>query len=345
MRHSFRVAALTTALCLLSAPSASANIEFGNRCTGDATEPGWTALGLANGEEPPFPGSAGPWEVGWGEQAVITRWRVRVDPGLAPLAQQLVVFNYAKEGEARNIGESAVETLAEGTNEFATRIPIPEAAHLGLRGPSLTLYCDSVSRGALGVVKGDFPAGAIRPYELSFPKGVPAVAMVEPDFDVDGYGDRTQDQCLGSPAFLAPCPQVSLNGWVESRRRGAILIGVTTGMDTRVEVAGQVSWIPKPRRGAPRAESNPKRTFGLAGGTQNTIAGVPAVFRVPLPRAVIRRLHQLRPGEHLTAKMLLRRPLSEIEWLPGVVSRQLKVTLHGRKRPAQTSGSGGGREA
>jgi hypothetical protein len=334
VHHRLRAAILTVALCLSTAASASASTEFGNRCTGNATRSGATVLGLANGEEPTFPGTAGPWELRWTQQAVITRWKIQMGPGLGPLPQQLVAFNYASEEEARNLGESAVETLVEGTNEFATRIPIPEYAHIGLRGPSGTLYCDATQMGAIGVVEGDFPVGTVRPFEMLFPDGVPVVAIAEPDADGDGYGDETQDQCALSPRFQGPCPFITLDGWVAELRPGAILVNVMTNTDTQVEVTGTIAMprAPKRKRDAERSKATGIRTFDLAAGRQQVAAGVPAMFRLSLPRAVVRQLNGMARKDRLKLLVRMRRPLSEQESLPGSVITSFNVKLPGRER-------------
>jgi hypothetical protein len=333
VRSRLPFAILLTALAFLTTPSGSAAYtEFGNHCTGNATEKGWTALGLANGEEPPFPGSAGPSE-SWKPlskppNAVITRWKVQVGSGLGPLSQQLVAFNYASEDETRNLGESAVEVLVEGSNEFTSRIPIPEYAHIGLRGPSEALYCDGTAMGALGAVTGDFAVGTASRYELLFPRGVPVIAIAEPDLDGDGYGDETQDICPLSPQFHDSCPSVTLDVRLEAIRPGAVLIAAMTNIDTRVEVRGQITWTdPRHRRRG--------RTISLGGGVQQLAPGMPVVFRVPLPKAVVKKLHRMTPRERLKANMTIAR-LDRLEELMGTVTTSLFVRLPGReRRPSQ----------
>ena len=318
-----RAAALAAVIWLVAAGSASAATEFGNDCTATAAEPGWTAVGLNSGERHvTLQETAGPFEWSAG-RAVITRWKVNLGPGIGPLAQQLIVIRDAGEG-LTNVGESAVETLAEGSNEFKTRIPITEYSRIGLRGPAATVFCDGVEDNLLGVVEGDFPPGQSRDYEVLFDKGGAAVAVAEADADGDGYGDETQDGCPRSAEFHDPCPYAEVTGRVEAIRRGAILIGVTTNVATRIQVAGQATWPDPYHRGG-------KRTVALSGGVQPLGANGSAVFRVPLPKVMIRKLNRTRPGKKVKAQLYLTR-LDRLEELPGWVNKSLVVKLPGRDR-------------
>lgn len=316
-------------IALLAAGSASGlgatgASEFGDDCAGDASEPGWTTIGLNNSKSyPELSSDAGPHELRGGNGSVITRWKVNLAPGMGPLAQQLVAFRGTEEGVVK-VGESAVETLVDGANEFPTRIPIPEYARIGLHGPVATLYCDNRENSILGYVEGDFPPGQERGYSYLLGKSVPGVAVVERDEDGDGYGDLSQDGCISSAEFHDACPYAQITGWVEAIRRGAILVGVSTNIATRVQVAGQATWSDPYHRGG-------KRTVALAGGIQPLGANGSAVFRVPLPKLMIRKLNRTRPGKKLKAQLYLTR-LDRLQELPGWVNKSLVVKLPGRDR-------------
>jgi hypothetical protein len=215
------------ALCLLLAAPASASQELGDRCVGNDSEAGWTAIVLNNSLNYPELPPIVPPEGG----KVITRWKAQVGPGLAPLAQQLVAFKQMDEEEDLLVGESAVETLVEGTNEFLTRIPVPEYAHIGLRGPAQTLFCDHASGHLGAIVTGTWPVGERRHFKIETSMGVPAIAFVEPDRDGDGYGDETQDGCSDNPTFHGPCPTVTLeNGIEEVWRKGSWFVPAPTSV-------------------------------------------------------------------------------------------------------------------
>lgn len=336
MRKLLGILGVAFALCLLTAASASATREFGKRCTGNAVRPNSTALLMANGEESPaFSADAGPWELWGSKTAVITRWRAEVGPGLGPLSQQLVAFNWPGESETvvRNLGESAIETLHEGSNEFATRIPIPEYAHIGLRGPSGALYCEATAMGLIGFVEGPFPAGSIGSMKTEFPDGVPAIAFLEPDRDGDGYGDETQDGCPSSALWHGPCPMVTLHSGVIEVRPGAIVIRPALNVDSRIAVTGTVSWTLPPRKGGPQARAKQRtRTVRLDGGAQNVPANVPTAFRVPLPKAVLKHLGRL--SRERKQKANLKIVASGAPELEGrTMEKILNVRLPGRAKP------------
>lgn len=332
MRRCFPITILAAALCLLTTGNAAAYTEFGNGCTGNATEPGWTALMLGNGQPTPsMTETAGPFEHS-GDRAVITRWKANLGPGMGPLPQQLVAFKHTETGVV-NVGESGVETLIAGANEFATRIPVPDYTRIGLRGPAGTLFCDEQETHVLGVVEGDFPPGQERSHS-SFPhKGVPVIAIAEADADGDGYGDETQDKCTTSALFHDACPSVAFTSRVEAIRRGAILFSATSSLDTPLEISGKVSWpLSSIGRGATRrAKAAPRRVVPLEGGTQQLAANVPAMLRIPLPKAVIGKLQRTPRAEHLRAVIRLRLR----HGMNGVVSKRLDVKLHGHGRRCQ----------
>ncbi|HEV2791471.1 MAG TPA: hypothetical protein VGV69_09270 [Solirubrobacterales bacterium] len=324
-----RHGSLTIAICLavlavglIGAPAASAFEEIGNPCVGDATEPDTTMLGLSNQTSEPFMQPVVPPE----HKFVITRWRAQVGAGIGPLAQQLVASHQVGEEDDLKVGESAIETLVPGSNEFATRIPVSEYDHIGLRGPEETLICNHPMNTA-GRVKGAWATGEARHFEVLVHVGVPAVARVERDADGDGYGDETQDQCPSSAYSQGPCLSVTIDSRVVKVRRGAILVEAATNVDTRVEVRGQAIW---PRWGR-SLKGVPPRIVALNGGIQQMAPGAAAVFRVPLPKAAIKRLNRTRPRERLKVTLSVVR-LDRLSELPGRVTKTLTVKLPGRER-------------
>lgn len=299
------------AFLLQIAPSASAlSTELGDRCVGDDIASG-TAIVLNNG-----PGADLPVSVPPEGSKVITHWRVQGEPGLKPIPQRLVAFEQVGEEDDREVGESALETVVGGANEFAARLPIPEYGHVGLRGPTGTLLCEASDHLA-GIVEGPWGVGETRHFKIQF-GGVPVTATVEPDHDGDGYGDLTQDRCPWDAAFESDCPTTLRLSRTPVRRR-AILIEVTSSSAGSLEVFGQVRW-----RTAGRIQ-----TAGLSSGGATTVSGGETVsFRLPLPRSVLRRLDRLPPGRSLPAKLTIR-----FTGGGGAVTKLTRtVALHGRKR-------------
>ncbi len=308
------IALAAVATALLPASTAGAYSQVGNTCVADETEGDATMISLNNqGDE------VGVWPGVLPEgKSVITGWRVQVGPGIGPLQQQLVASHQVGEEEDLKVGESAVETVGPGINEFAARIPVSEYDHVGLRGPGGTLICHS-ERNIAGRVKGEWASGESRRFEGIVGVGVPVVARVEYDRDSDGYGDETQDGCPASSALQTPCPLLTLT----TRPRvkpNAILVRVSVSNESSVQVLGQVAWQVKARY----------RVFGLGEKTPRMIpAGETGVFRLPLWKAIKRRLEQMPPKRSLRAKL----SIGVTDVFGAVIRKRLVVRVHGRAAP------------
>lgn len=321
--------ALGAAVLLSTASNALAVEEVGNRCAANDAIQNSTLIGDASNSPPP-PHS----QVPQGDAWVITGWKVEVGPGLGPLAQQLAVFRWPEESQSyRKVGESAIETVVPGTNQFQTRIPVMELDHVGLYGPEKTLVCRNDPLNLAGVVEGAFPLNSSRRYEALGQTGVPVVAFVEPDRDHDYYGDETQDDCPWTAAYQANCPAKKLEVVSTMLKQSAILVGVRVAYTAPVEVFGQVSW--QVRQGPGRAAEAGSRkgdrglTVGLSAGPGRTVAASKvATFKVPLPKPVLRRLGRIAPQQALRAKLTVRATDS----LNGEIERKLALKLPGRER-------------
>jgi hypothetical protein len=331
VRRGLATLAAVIAALLASASPAAAAEEIGDRCVGDDSEAGWTTIVENNGNAFPLQVSAIP-----ERSSVVTRWRTILAPGTGPVRQQMLVFRDFDEKRLRLLGEGGVETLYDGVNEFPTRIPIPEYGKIGLRGPEQTLFCDEEDGHIAGIVEGPWGVGEPRERGTGgLHMGVPAIAILEPDRDNDGYGDETQDGCIGEPRFHGICPIVSFSaGKVQVKRRAALVtvgVGVTTVAyaTPQVVVAGDVA-LPKRRQvGAP----GPTTLFHLDGGVQEVPAGGPGVtFRLPLPPPVVRRLEHMSSRRFLTASLVADTINSE-QVAGRAMSRAWTVKLRGRLKP------------
>jgi hypothetical protein len=330
MRRCLIAGTATVALFLIGAASASGFEEVGNRCAADDAVQNSTLIGLAsNSPPPPHP------QVPQGDLWTITRWRVEVGPGLEPFAQQLVVFRWPEESQSyRKTGESAFETVAPGTNEFQSRIPVMELQHIGLYGPEKTFVCRNDPLSLAGVVEGSFPIESTRRYEALGETGVPVVAIVEPDRDLDYYGDETQDECPWTAAYQTDCPAEKIDILSTAVMQRAILVEVQIAYMAAVEAFGQVSWAVR-RKSRPGAAMRSRkgvlrRTAGLSADIDRAIGPArPVTFRLPLPKSVQGRLDQLAPRRALRAKLTFR----TTDYLNGFVERKLTVRLPGRARP------------
>jgi hypothetical protein len=303
------------ALGLLSAPAAPAAQSAGWSCVANDVESNWTLL--ASGGSPiPFMHVIPP-----EGPKVITAWKVTVGPGLGPIRQRLEAYAPQNEQyEFKKLGESALETLVEGVNSFPTRIPVSEGNSVGLYGPEGTLFCDE--EGAISWrYEGTAATGETKPFKTAVKVGTPIVVTVEDDRDGDGYGDETQDGCPASSAIQTACPILSLTTRREVKAK-AILVRATTTTDSSVQVYGQVGWQVKRPGGAKR-----RLIVGLSAGSPRSIgAGTASTFRLPLPKAVQRRLERLTPKQSLRASLTVN--VSNV--FAARIQQRLIVRLRGR---------------
>jgi hypothetical protein len=298
--------AVAVALCLLAAPGAAAAAEIGNPCVADGIEGDATMLGLSNQGSLPIMQPAVPPE----GARVITRWKVQVGPGIPPIEQRLVASHQVGEEDDRKVGESQLQLLVPGNNEFPTRIPVSEYDHIGLRGFTQTLTCHQELNTA-GRLKGAFAIGETRRFEVLVNTGTPVVAIVEPDVDKDGYGDETQDGCPWNAALQIECPPVAPKVDSIAPKEKAILVAVGVSSQAQVQVFGQVSWQVRQKAGqgnGPRARKGDRGiSVGLTAGAPRTVLpGTIANFRVRLPKAVQRRLGRITPRQALRAQIAIR---------------------------------------
>jgi hypothetical protein len=318
MRRRAATAIATAALLLLStAPSASAQEETGTSCVANASAPNWTLIGFDPRQIFPVP----LYEL---QTRVITNWQVQVAPGVAPIAQQLIALQQVGEVEDRKAGESAIETLSEGANEFPTRIPISGYhPHVGLHGPVRTLYCAGEEKVLAGVVEGEFATDETRRYKIEVGIGAPVTVTVEPDRDGDGYGDLTQDLCPQAAAVQLACPAVSVRASAVAKGK-SIRVQVGVSSEAQVEVFGQVGWGYRPKPGM----KTTRIIAALSGPKRSVTTGSPGFFKVPLPKIVQRRLAKLTPRESLKAKVEVSvKDLADRETI-----RRLTVKLRGWRR-------------
>jgi hypothetical protein len=115
------------------------------------------------------------------------------------------------------LGESALTPMAASTSNgpFPVRIPVQAGDVLGLYSepnPANPFCTQTATGNSLHITAGDRPVGATDDYES--PSEIFTLAdlrldvsaILEPDGDGDGFGDETQDQCVGSPGPNNGCP-------------------------------------------------------------------------------------------------------------------------------------------
>lgn len=191
---------------------------------------------------------------------VITAWsyQAKANPG----QRKLKVFaNTGTSGQFKVVGESALETGAANTlNTFATRIPVSGGERIGFFTPTGDDGCrqtaGSGDQAAGRVGSDDQPVGASFSSTFYASSTLLDIAVsIEPDADGDGYGDETQDQCVGDPAvFATPCQadvQVTLSAAPDRVKLGDAVTYTATVSNTGPTSARAVTLTQVLPAGAP----------------------------------------------------------------------------------------------
>jgi hypothetical protein len=145
---------------------------------------------------------------------VITSWSFEAAAGTTP-PLKLKVVRPAGGDDFTTVGDSQLETPTGGTlNTWRTRISVKAGDLLG------HYYSDStISFRFLGGASGfdthelccsdpvlDPPPGTTATYSPNFDLQIDVSAVLEPDADQDGFGDETQDKCVGTAGTANGCP-------------------------------------------------------------------------------------------------------------------------------------------
>jgi hypothetical protein len=324
--------AAVLSISLLGATSASAATEFGDPCLANRAlgeEVKATVFGM-NSPSSPIPLAAP-------SAGVITSWKLNLItppppqspiPAIIPQTLKVLRLNPTVK-TALVIGESS-GFVGSGLNTIPARVPVQPGDRLGLfgsgevsfEGPPTepgTLVCEAEPEP--GVVIGAFPGTASTGATVAYQEGgegltrVPAVAVIEPDADNDGFGDETQDKCPQSATAQVACPVVQLSTVVTKKKR-SITIAVTGTSAASVTVNGK----------APLGKG--KKT-NLKGGTKAVTPGALTKFTLRFPTKLTKRLKELGPSKKLTLKITVSAP--NVAATP--TKKVIKVKLKGEAKP------------
>lgn len=319
--------ALTTvaafaALAVGVSPAVAAT-EFGDGCV--ANEASGEAVTVFEVSAPgnPLP-TAAP------SSGVLTAWKLNLAPGGAGIPQTLDVLRLnAATKTAQVIGESSA-TLTSGANVVPARIPIQAGDRLAIVGPSPvgTLVCATPETTFYGGYLGSVGSGGTSPYvEVEGEVRIPAVGVIEPDADHDGYGDETQDKCPQSAATQAPCPVVTLSA-SSTVKKGLAKVLVTASSQATVTVVGTV----KLGKG---------KTVELNGGTQAVAPGTLAKFTLLFSKRLRSTLKGLPRKRSLSLTVEATAP--NIVGSPTI--KTLKLHLKGQAKPKKAKKGRGHKKA
>jgi hypothetical protein len=187
-----RIAVGFIAAALVSAAPASADVTLGSDLTQAPTQAMCVHACTVVGGLSTRPISA-PFD------GVVTRWRVRVGAVVSPMRLRIVTA-----GGAGRDSSAVVTPVAGQTNVFPTRLPIASGEAIGVDCCAGDLAAEFARPDATASANiweppltDPAPSGLVGGFEPLYN------ADVERDDDTDGFGDETQDNCVG----VANAPQ------------------------------------------------------------------------------------------------------------------------------------------
>jgi hypothetical protein len=137
---------------------------------------------------------------------VIVGWRINAASGDQDLTLRTVRL---EDGLWRAVRSDPTPRTIHGATieHFSTRLPVRAGDAIALEADAVPAALDPLSDGPLVVLSAPFEDGRpARAADASLGDGLLLQAELEPDVDGDGYGDESQDACVGDAAHhVAPC--------------------------------------------------------------------------------------------------------------------------------------------
>lgn len=296
------------ALAAATAPAATASTEVGDDCVAFSIAPGYTFVQLTSSAANPLPLTAP-------AAGVVTKWKTTLPTTTEVFPQVLKVFRGAGTNQFQVVGESAPGPATGGVNVFGTRISVQAGDRFGLsEGGKGTLYCKTENPAdTMGIAKASPPVGSVQAFEPVPGYQADVVAIVEPDADNDGYGDETQDRCPQSASTQGECPTVSIDIGSAAKKKGSVVVSLTTSAEAPVTVRGVVK-LGKGKKAK------------LNGGKKTAKPGKITRFTLKFPAKLKAALADLPRSRSLSLKITA----SARDLIGRVTKDQLKVKLKGQ---------------
>ena len=127
---------------------------------------------------------------------IVTKWFTRAPDAGTVAGQMKLVMLRGSDPSYTVVGESRPETIGAGQNTFATRIPVQNGDRVGVNGGSCMFVSSTPSVHYCTTCPGGTGSQVILD-QTELDRQVNARVFVEPDADVDGWGDESQDNCRG----------------------------------------------------------------------------------------------------------------------------------------------------
>jgi len=302
------------ALALFAAQPAAAATQVGNQCVGNSSAENATILSTANGPGNPFPATIP-------SSGVVTRWTFNIVPIPAGiLSQTLKIFRpTGAPSQFQVVGESSPGSIAGGLNTFSTRIPVQAGDYLGTSGTAtgkvVTVYCETPNPGdRVGVFPGNpTTGGTVSSIGEEGELQNPITLTVEADADNDGFGDETQDKCPQSAVSQGDCPTVAVDAASVIKRKGSVVVLLTTTASAPVKVAGTVN-LGKGKKAK------------LGSKAQTVVPGKVSRFTLKFPKKLKKRLEELSRKQSLRLNITA----TATDLIGRVTTDKLKTRLKGQ---------------
>jgi uncharacterized repeat protein (TIGR01451 family) len=212
LRHAVLAAGLSGSLLLLAAGSAAAGTTIGQNDAGGTGTCGAGNTFIQTGTGPGAPSYTVP--AGGG---VITSWSFQAGSTAGEQDKLKVVRPTETPNQFFVVGEGALQTMTPSTlNTFPVRIPVQAGDLLGLHtvdGNDCTVTTHTTGNTDAYVPSPDPSPGSTftGTPESSSGEAYNVSARVEADADDDGWGDETQDKCVGATGPMQGCPRADLS--------------------------------------------------------------------------------------------------------------------------------------
>lgn len=230
---------------------------------------------------------------------VITRWGVNATAWGSPTIVA-ATLNTGSGGNWRISRQTEFQQVLGATNNvFYTRTRAVAGEKLGMvSSGSNTLMCGSPGTDQIdshGTQQ--FPGGSAWNSEVTFMGSRIAIwADVEPDTDLDGYGDVTQDKCPASPDFQNACPVLAISQQLAAAK-GAIAITATSSLTTPLEAFASVK--------VPKLGKKKATTVTFSTGPKPFAAGQFKKLKLKLPSRVTAALAATKKSKKLKVTVTL----------------------------------------
>lgn len=226
---------------------------------------------------------------------VITRWGYNFVPVATPFPVNLAILR-GTGTDWTLTGVSDVLTSAPGDVSGATRMSVVAGDRIGIA--NTIVYCVAAGESLqLGAFVFGSPVGTALSLPTNAPNVTPSVwATLEPDVDLDGFGDETQDLCPQGAAFQTACPIPVLSVFrVKSANSFRAL--VTTATETTVLAKGTVK--------LPATKGKKARTIKFKSKKFKTKPGKLTTVNLKWPRSLTNALSSLSAGSTLKVSVTL----------------------------------------